>query len=52
MRPGVWTGENAVLALAGIAVCSLFGEVLLAPAVLAAFLLVVTAAGGTQEADT
>jgi hypothetical protein len=37
-----------VLALAGIAVCSLFGEVLL----LAAFLLVVTAAGGTQEADT
>jgi hypothetical protein len=41
-----------VLALAGIARCSLSGEVLLVPAVLAAFPLVVTAAGGTQEADT
>lgn len=52
VRPGVWTGESAVLALAGIARCSLFGEVLLVPAVLAAFPLVVTAAGGTQEVDT
>ena len=47
VRPGGWAGESAVLAFAGIAVCSLFGEVLPVPAVLAAFLPTVTAAGGT-----
>lgn len=36
-----------MLAFARIAVCSLFGEVLLVPAVLAAFLLAVTATGDT-----
>ncbi len=36
-----------MLAFAGIALCSVFGEVLLVPAVLAAFLLAVTATGGT-----
>jgi len=41
------TYESAVLAFARIAVCSLFGEVLLVPAVLAAFLLAVTATGDT-----
>jgi O-antigen/teichoic acid export membrane protein/O-antigen ligase len=49
LRAGDWTGESAVLAFAGIAVSSFFGEVLLVPAVLAAFLLVLNAAGGTRE---
>jgi O-antigen ligase len=52
LRSGEWTGESAVLALVGIAVCSFFGEVLLVPAVLAAFLLVVNAAEVTKEAST
>jgi O-antigen ligase len=52
LRSRQWTGEGAVLAFVGIAVCSFFGEVLLVPAVLAAFLLVVNAAGGTQEVNT
>jgi O-antigen/teichoic acid export membrane protein/O-antigen ligase len=51
LRSRQWTGESAVLAFAGIAVCSFFGEVLLVPAVLAAFLLVLNAAGGAQEAQ-
>jgi O-antigen ligase len=52
LRSGEWAGESAVLAFVGIAVCSFFGEVLLVPAVLAAFLLVVNAAGGTREMST
>jgi O-antigen ligase len=45
MRAGDWAGEGAVLAFAGVGVCSAFGEVLFVPAVLAVFLLVVLAAG-------
>jgi O-antigen ligase len=52
VRSGEWAGESAMLAFVGIAVCSFFGEVLLVPAVLAAFLLVVNAAGGTREVST
>jgi hypothetical protein len=52
-RSGGWTGESAVLAFIGIAVCSAFGEVLLVPAVLAVFLLVAVGAdgGGRQAGD-
>ena len=42
-RAGDWAGEAALLGLAGIGVCSLFGEVLLVAPVLVAFLLVVLA---------
>jgi O-antigen ligase len=45
MRAADWTGEGAVLAFIGVGVCSLFGEVLFVPAVLAGFLLIVLAAG-------
>jgi O-antigen/teichoic acid export membrane protein/O-antigen ligase len=41
-RIGDWTGESSVLAFIGIGVCSAFGEPLFEPAVLAAFLLVVS----------
>jgi O-antigen/teichoic acid export membrane protein/O-antigen ligase len=46
MRAADWAGEGAVLAFIGVGVCSAFGEVLLVPAILAMFLLVVLAAGG------
>jgi O-antigen/teichoic acid export membrane protein/O-antigen ligase len=49
-QSGDWAGEGAVLAFTGIAVCSVFGEVLLVPAVLAAFLLVVAATRAAAEA--
>jgi O-antigen/teichoic acid export membrane protein/O-antigen ligase len=46
-RPGLekasWTGECAVLAFAGVGTCSVFGEPLLVPAVLAGFLLPIMA---------
>jgi len=42
-RSGDWAGEGAVLGLAGLGVCSAFGEVLLVPAILAALLLVILA---------
>ena len=42
-RSGDWVGEGAVLGLAGMGVCSAFGEVLLVPAILAALLLVILA---------
>jgi O-antigen/teichoic acid export membrane protein/O-antigen ligase len=48
MRAADWAGEGAVLAFIGVGVCSLFGEVLLVPAILIAFLLVVLAAGGVR----
>lgn len=38
---GEWTGEAALMGIAGAGVCSLFGEALFVPAVLAGFLLVV-----------
>jgi len=44
MRAGDWAGDSAVLAFAGIGVCSVFGEPLFQAAVLAAFLLVILAA--------
>lgn len=40
-RIGNWAGESSILAFIGVGVCSLFGEPLLEPALLAAFLLVV-----------
>ncbi len=42
-RASDWVGEGAVLSFAGMGVCSAFGEVLLVPAILAAFLLVILA---------
>jgi len=48
MRAADWAGEGAVLAFIGIGVCSVFGEVLLVPAILIGFLLVVLAADGTR----
>jgi O-antigen/teichoic acid export membrane protein/O-antigen ligase len=42
-RIGNWTGESSALAFIGIGACSAFGEPLLEPALLAAFLLVVLA---------
>jgi O-antigen/teichoic acid export membrane protein/O-antigen ligase len=44
-RSGDEAGLSAVLAFVGLGVCSMFGEPLFAPALLAAFLLVVLAAG-------
>jgi O-antigen/teichoic acid export membrane protein/O-antigen ligase len=43
-RSGDETGESALLAFVGLGVCSIFGEPLFAPALLAAFLLIVLAA--------
>jgi O-antigen/teichoic acid export membrane protein/O-antigen ligase len=48
-RSGNWTGEAAMLAFVGVGVCGSFGEVLLVPPILAAFLLVVHAAGREKE---
>jgi O-antigen/teichoic acid export membrane protein/O-antigen ligase len=48
MRAGDWAGEGAVLAFAGVGVCSAFGEVLLVPAVFIAFVVVVLAAGAAR----
>jgi O-antigen ligase len=48
MRAADWAGEGAVLAVVGVGVCSMFGEVLLVPAVLTGFLLVLLAAGGSR----
>jgi O-antigen ligase len=48
MRAADWAGEGAVLAFAGVAVCSAFGEVLLVPAVFIAFVLVIMAADGAR----
>jgi O-antigen ligase len=50
MRAADWAGEGAVLAFAGVGVCSAFGEVLLVPAVFIAFVVVVLAAGGAARA--
>jgi O-antigen/teichoic acid export membrane protein/O-antigen ligase len=44
-RADDWVGEAALLSFAGLGVCSVFGEVLLVPAILAAFLLIIMAAG-------
>lgn len=49
-RSGDWAGESAILAFAGVGVCSAFGEVLLVPPILAAFLLAVLAARSPLEA--
>lgn len=43
IRSGDWIGEGTLLALAGLAVCSVFGEVLFQAVVLAAFLLIALA---------
>ncbi|HEX9355133.1 MAG TPA: O-antigen ligase family protein, partial [Streptosporangiaceae bacterium] len=51
-RAGEWVGEAAMLAVVGVGVCSAFGEVLLLPAVLAGFLLVVLAGGRPTEAHS
>jgi O-antigen/teichoic acid export membrane protein/O-antigen ligase len=48
-KSGDWAGEAAVLAFVGMGVCGSFGEVLFVPPILAAFLLVVLAAGREQE---
>ena len=48
-RSGCWAGESALLALVGIGVCSLFGEPLFDPAVLAVLMLTVLAAPGPRE---
>ena len=42
-RSGDWAGEGAVLAFVGVGVCSAFGEVLLVPPILIAFLMAVLA---------
>jgi O-antigen/teichoic acid export membrane protein/O-antigen ligase len=42
-RSGDWAGEAALLAMAGVGVCSFFGEVLLVPPILTVFLLAVLA---------
>jgi O-antigen/teichoic acid export membrane protein/O-antigen ligase len=42
-RAGDWAGEAALLGLAGMGICSLFGEVLLVAPILVAFLLVLAA---------
>jgi O-antigen/teichoic acid export membrane protein/O-antigen ligase len=43
-RSGDWAGEAALLAMIGVGVCSIFGEVLLVPAILCGFMLVILAA--------
>lgn len=43
-RTGDWCGEAALLTIIGVGVCSLFGEVLLVPAILCGFILVILAA--------
>jgi O-antigen/teichoic acid export membrane protein/O-antigen ligase len=48
-RIGNWAGESSVLAFIGIGVCSVFGEPLFEPAMLAAFLLVVLASRRAEE---
>lgn len=45
-RSGDWAGEAALLTMVGVGVCSIFGEVLLVPAILTGFLLVILAARG------
>jgi O-antigen/teichoic acid export membrane protein/O-antigen ligase len=45
-RSGDWAGEAALLAMIGVAVCSIFGEVLLVPAILCGFMLVILATRG------
>ncbi len=54
-RSGDWAGEGALLAMAGVGVCSFFGEVLLVPPILTAFLLAILAsrvgAKGVAHAD-
>jgi len=47
---GDWTGEAALLGITGVGVCSIFGEPLFVPAVMAGFLLVVLAAPGPVPA--
>lgn len=47
-RAADWAGEGAVLVFIGVGVCSVFGEVLLVPAIFIGFLFVVLAAGGTR----
>lgn len=47
-RAGDWAGEAALLGFVGIGVCGFFGEVLLVPPILAAFLLVVLATQGRR----
>ncbi len=42
-RSGDWAGEAALLAMAGVGVCSFFGEVLLVPPILTVFLLALLA---------
>jgi O-antigen/teichoic acid export membrane protein/O-antigen ligase len=49
-RAGDWAGEAALLGFVGIAVCGFFGEVLLVPPILTAFLLVLLAAGDRRAA--
>jgi O-antigen ligase len=46
-RSGDWAGEAALLTMIGVGVCSIFGEVLLVPAILCGFLLVILAARAT-----
>jgi O-antigen ligase len=48
-RSGDWAGEAALLAFVGVGICSAFGEVLLVPPILVAFLLAVLAARSTTE---
>jgi O-antigen/teichoic acid export membrane protein/O-antigen ligase len=48
MRAADWAGESTVLAFVGVGMCSVFGEVLLVPTILAAFLMVVLAADGAR----
>lgn len=48
-RAGDWAGEAALLSFTGLGVCSVFGEVLLVPAILAAFLLIIMAADSPRE---
>jgi O-antigen/teichoic acid export membrane protein/O-antigen ligase len=51
MRSGDWAGEAALLAMIGVGVCSIFGEVLLVPAILCGFMLVILATrGGPAQA--
>ena len=50
MRSRDWIGEGSLLAFGGLVVCSIFGEVMLQAAVLAAFLLVALA-GRRQAAN-
>ena len=46
-RAGDWAGEAAILAFVGVGICAAFGEVLLVPPILVAFLMAVLAARAT-----